>query len=580
MITPVRRQVRALAALVFEQRALYAIGSIFVLVGIAAGLGYPLLVQQMIDNGVLTGRVDRMNRIGLVLLAVLLAEGASTTLRDYYFNVAAERVMARLRQRVFDHILRQEIAFFDRHSTGELMTRLWADTPSIGRVIGDEAADALRFAIFAVCGSALLFYLSPWLTMIVMAAVPPIVFASSYYGRRVKRLAGEMQQAYAASGATAEESIAGIRTVHAFAQAPAEGRRYMARIDAALQIAQRKILATGILSGLSFTFGEGAALIGLWAGGSLIARGAMSSGELIGFVLYAFLVARGFRNATGFWADALKGLGATQWIFELLDREPALPRAGTMRPARCAGAVALEAVRFRYPSRPDVEALAGIDLLVAPNEVVALVGRSGAGKSTIVNLLLRFYEPTEGRLLVDGHDVADLDPHWLRAQVGVVMQEPVLFAGSIADNIRYGRPDASDAEVRGAASLAHATEFIERFPQEFATVIGERGVQLSGGQRQRLAIARAILRRPRILILDEATSALDAENESFVQDALRALDYRPTTFIVAHRLSSVINVDRVVLLDRGRLIAAGKHDALLQSSPLYRQLVETQLVAV
>ena len=580
MIVAVTRQVRALAGLAYEERWRYAAGTIFVLIGIATGLSYPWFVQRLIDEGVMTARLDRVNRIGLILLGLLVTEGVATALRDYFYNVAAERVTARLRRRVFDHFLRQEIAFFDRRTTGELITRLWGDVPAISRVVGEELADAVRFALFGLFGSGLLLYISPRLTLLVMLAVPPIVIASSFLGRRVQQLSGDLQRAYAESGATAEESIGGIRTVRAFAREPAESRRYGDRIDGALEIARRKIAATGILSGLAFTFGEAAALVALWAGGLMIARGRLTSGELIGFVLYAFLVARGFRNASAFWADALRGIGATQWIFDMLDRDPAPPRSGARRLEPFAGAITLEQIRFRYPARPDVEALGGIDLHIDPNEVVAFVGRSGAGKSTIVSLLLRFYEAQEGRLLVDGHDAADLDPLWLRGQIGVVMQEPVLFSGTVADNIRFGKADATDAEVAAAAALARAAEFVDRFPAGLGTVIGDRGVQLSGGQRQRLAIARAILRRPRILILDEATSALDAENESFVQDALRALDYRPTTIIVAHRLSSVVSVDRVVVLDRGRIAAIGSHGQLLASSPLYRQLVETQLVAV
>jgi ATP-binding cassette subfamily B protein len=309
-------------------------------------------------------------------------------------------------------------------------------------------------------------------------------------------------------------------------------------------------------------------------------RGRLSAGQLIGFVLYAFLVARGFRNATAFYADAVRGLGASEWIFELLASDPALLRNGDVRLEEVRGAVTLDDVVFRYPTRPEVNALAGVTLAVDPGGVVAFVGRSGAGKSTILNLLLRFYDPTAGRILLDGRDLRELDAAWLRGQIGVVMQEPVLFSGTIADNIRYGDATASENAVKRAADLACAREFIERFPDGFSTAIGDRGVQLSGGQRQRIAIARAVLRRPRILVLDEATSALDSESESFVHDALRALDYQPTTLIIAHRLSTVVNVDRVVVLDKGRIIGAAPHDELLQTCPLYRQLVETQLVAV
>lgn len=576
----VRQQLRATVALVLEQRRHYAIGTVFVLIGIAAGLSYPLLVGRLIDDGVTAGSVERINQLGMILLGLLVAEGASNALRDYYYNVAAERATARLRRKVFDRLLRLEIAFFDGEKTGELTSRLSSDVPAIARVIGDELADGVRFLVFGLAGTALLFYTSFYLTLLVMLAVPPIIIVSSVLGKRVKVLSSQMQQAFSESGAAAEESLAGIRTVRAFSQEAAEGHRYGGKIAAALALARRKILTTSALSGLSFTFAEGAALLALWSGGYLIARGQLTSGQLITFVLYAFLVSRGFRNATAFYADALRGLGATQWIFAMLEREPAMPIEGGHRLPQVVGAVDLEGVRFTYPTRPDTRALDGIDLSIRAGEVVAFVGRSGAGKSTMLNLLLRFYDPDEGRVALDGHDLRELDPSWLRQQIGVVLQEPVLFSGSVADNIRYGRPEANDADVLAAAELAAARGFIERFPDGFETAIGDRGVQLSGGQRQRLAIARAVLRRPAILILDEATSALDSESESFVHDALRALDYGPTTIVIAHRLSTVVNVNRVIVLDHGRIIGIGRHDELLQSCPLYRQLVETQLVAV
>jgi ABC-type multidrug transport system fused ATPase/permease subunit len=574
------RQMRALLALVAEQARFYAFGSVFVAAGIAVGLAYPYYVQRLMDEGVMAGRIDRVNAFGLLLLMLLLVEGISTTMRDYFFNFAAERVIARLRQRVFDHLLHQDVAFFDNSRSGELTARLAGDVPTIQRVVGEEMAESFRFAVFGVCGVGLLFYISPILTSVVLLAVPPIVIASTVLGRRVKALTASMQASYAAAGAAAEESIAGIRTVRAFAQEPTESRRFGARIAEAVAIARRKIIAVGVLSGLSFSFGELAALLAAWVGGVLIVRGRLSTGQLIGFVLYAFLVARGFRNATAFYADALRGLGATAWIFELLERRPDFRSAGGLTPDAVRGALTLDDVRFRYRSRPEVEALAGVTLAIDPGSVVAFVGRSGAGKSTILHLVLRFYDPSSGRLLLDGNDLRELDASWLREQIGVVMQDPVLFSGTVAENIRYGAVDATDAAVWHAADLAHAREFVERLPHGFETTIGDRGVQLSGGQRQRLAIARAVVRRPAILIFDEATSALDAESESLVHEALRGLDYRPTTIIIAHRLSTVVNVDRVIVLDHGRIAGAGPHDDLLQTCPLYRQLVETQLVAI
>jgi ABC-type multidrug transport system fused ATPase/permease subunit len=574
-----RTQLRALAVLLRDQRSLYAVGSAFVAIGLVVALYYPILVKRLIDEGVLAGQMSRVNELALLLLVLLAAEGVATVVRDYYFNLAAERLTVRLRQRVFDHLLRQEIGFFDSRSVGELTTRLWDDVTVIGRVVGEPLGAAGRFALVGVLGTVLLVYTSPALTLLLMLAVPPIAAAAWILGGRVKVLSASTQQAYAEAGTVAEESLGGIRTVRAFSQEPAARARYREKLSAAVETARRRILANSARSGVSFLVGEAAALFGLWAGAHFILQGRLTSGAVISFVLYGLLVARGLRRASDFWGEALRGLGATGWIFEMLAREPRVPVDGGLRLMSVEGAVTLEGVRFRYPTRPDVEALAGIDLHVRPGEVVALVGRSGAGKSSILHLLLRFYDPDEGRISIDGHDTREFDASWLRSQIGVVLQEPVLFSGTIADNIRYGLAARSDAEVAAAAEVACAREFIERFPAGFATQIGTRGVQLSGGQRQRLAIARAVLRRPRILILDEATNALDSESEAFVHQALRALDYGPTTFIVAHRLSTVINIDRVVVLEHGRIIDSGRHDVLVRTSPVYRQLIETQLAA-
>jgi ATP-binding cassette subfamily B protein len=392
-----------------------------------------------------------------------------------------------------------------------------------------------------------------------------------------------MQEAHAAAGIAADEAIGGIRTVRAFSQERTESARYAGRMAEAVAVARRKIRASALLTALAFMVGEGSALLALWAGGRLIVRGQLTSGALISFILYAFLVARGFRSASSFWAEAMRSLGASTWIFELIAPRPQMPIAGGARLSHVMGQVTFERVHFSFPTRPGSEALSAIDLAIAPGEVVAFVGRSGAGKSTLLLLLLRFYDPDHGCVRLDGTDLRELDPSWLRRQLGVVLQDPVLFSRTIAENIRYGRAEVDDRELRAAATIAHAHEFIARFPHDYDTPIGDRGVQLSGGQRQRLAIARAVLSRPPILVLDEATSALDAESESLVQEALRVTadsDYRPTTLIVAHRLSTVVNVDRVVVLDEGRILAAGPHELLLRTCDFYRQLIETQLVAV
>jgi len=578
-VQPLTAQARRIVALVWTERRLYLTGAVFVALSIGTGLAYPQVIRLIIDDGVQAGRTARLNQLAVTLVVILLVESVATFVRDYCFNLGAERVAARLRRLVFETLLRQDVHFFDRRETGEITTRLWADVPVLQFVLGEELADAMRFSVFAVAGTGLLFYTSVPLTLLTLLAVPPIVIATSLLGRRVRMLSTDLQRAHADAGAAAAEVIGGIRTVRAFSRERAEADRYERQTARALEFARRKIVSASALGAVSFVAGECAAVLAIWVGGHLIVSGRLTTGALISFILYALLVARGFRNASRFVAESMRAIGATHWIFELVGATPQIPLEGGDRPEELEPSIALEGVRFRYPARTEVEALKGIDLRIASGEVVALVGKSGSGKSTVLNLLLRFYDPDEGRVRIGGRDVRELDPAWFRRRMAAVLQDPTLFSRSIGENIAYGVSGATDREIVSAAELASAHEFIDRLPDAYDAPIGDRGVQLSGGQRQRLAIARAILRRPRILILDEATSALDQELESIVQLTLRTLDYRPTTLIIAHRLSTVATVDRVVVLDEGRIVESGTHEWLLNTSAFYRQLVQTQLVA-
>jgi ATP-binding cassette subfamily B protein len=450
---------------------------------------------------------------------LLVAEGVATVVRDHYFNLAAERVTTRLRQRVFDHLLSQEIAFFDSRNVGELTTRLSDDVAVINRVLGDKLADAVRSVLVGVLGTVLLVYTSPILTLLLMLAVPPIAVMAWVLGGRVKTLSAGTQQAYADAGVIVEESLTGIRTVRAFSQETSQRLRYRDKLQTGVELARRRILANSTRSGVSFLAGEGAALFGLWAGANLIIENRLTSGAVISFVLYGLQIACGLRSASDFWGEAVRGLGATQWIFEMLAREPQLPVDGGVQPARVEGAVTLD--RVHSVSGPaGRRTLAGVDLSIRPGEVVALVGRSGAGKSTILNLLLRFYDPDGAgsgrwaRYTNPRRDVAAVPDRCGHARADAVLEA--------LPNIRYGLVTRSDSEVAAAAELANARA--SAFPGRFATTIGTRGVQLSGGQRRRLAIARGPAPTG-ILILDEATNTLDSESEAFVHKALHALDY-------------------------------------------------------
>src|SRR6266550_5694575 len=480
-----------LGRLVWAERSPYLLGSIFVLFSTLTALVYPLVVRRIFDDAISAGHVEKLNQLSVIMVGILLIEAVATAGRDYCFGLGAERVGLRLRTSVFHTLLRQDIQFFDSRDVGEITTRLWADVPPLEHALGEELAEALKNVVVVVGGLVLLLYTSPWLTLLMLVGLPPIALASSWLGRRVKSMAADVQKAHGEAGAAATEVLAGVRTVRAFAQEPAERQRFERRLRRALEYAKRKVRARAAFGGVSVLSGEFAALVAIWVGGTLIVEGRMTTGTMLSFILYALLVARGLRNSTRFGGEALRAIGATEWAFSLIDQTPAIPLEGGERPSTFDGSIAFEDVRFQYPTRPDAEAIKGITLQIAQGELVAIVGKSGSGKSTLLNLLLRFYDPNEGRVLVGGHDVRVLDPSWLRSQIGTVMQEPTLFSRGIGDNIRYGAPSANDDDVRSAAEWASADEFINGLPGTYGSTVGDRGVQLSGGQRQRLAIARA-----------------------------------------------------------------------------------------
>jgi ABC transporter fused permease/ATP-binding protein len=577
---PSHAHLRRLLRLARTELGKLALGVVFLGIGSGMSLLFPQAIRRIIDDALGPGKDVRMiDEAALWLLAIIVVQSVAAALRYVLFTTAGERIVARLRADLFKHLLRQEMAFFDDHRTGELTNRLASDTTVLQRAVSADIATALRLAASVVGGMAFLVYTSPRLTLLMLSVIPPVMLGAVAYGRRVRKLSSDVQDSLARSSEVAEEALSGIRTVRAFAAEEQEMERYAGRVSKAFELVRKSIVVTGSFTG-AVTFAiYGALSLVLWYGGHLVVDGRMTLGALTAFLVYTLLVASAIGGLSDLWAEFMKALGAAERVFELFDRAPAMALAGGGEPTSVQGKLELEQVRFSYPTRRDMPVLKGIDLSVRAGEVIALVGSSGAGKSTIASLLMRLYDPDEGRILLDGRDLRELSPSWLRRQIGIVAQEPLLFATSIADNIRYGRVSASDEEVLAAARAANAHDFILRFPDGYRTLVGERGVQLSGGQKQRVAIARAVLKDPRLLVLDEATSALDAESEHLVKGALDALMKGRTTLIIAHRLSTVVGADRVLVMDGGKIVQSGAHTALIAQEGLYRRLVERQFVS-
>jgi ATP-binding cassette subfamily B protein len=555
-----------------------ALGCVCLAIGSATTLAFPQALRFILDEALGNRDPSVVDKAALAMVVVLAIQAAAGSMRYVLFTVAGERIVSRLREDVYRAILRQEIAFFDARTTGELTSRLASDTTVLQNTVSVNVSMALRNIVTVVGGIGALVWTSPKLTAVMLLVVPPVAVGAVLYGRRVRKLSREVQDALATASEVAEETIGGMRTVRSFAAEAAEGRRYGSAVERSFQLARTRAVTGGVFVGAASLGAYMAAAAVLWYGGHLVLDGAMSVGQLTSFFVYTLVVAFSLAAVSDVWADFMKASGAGARIFELLDRTSPMTSSGE-RPEIPRGAVTFEDVSFRYPARPDAQVLSHVSLALKPGEVVALVGSSGSGKSTIAALLARLYDPDEGNVLLDGRDLKELDPEWLRQQVGTVAQEPLLFSRSIADNIRYARADATDEEVLQAARTANAFDFVTGFPEGFATKVGERGVQLSGGQKQRIAIARAVLKDPRILVLDEATSALDAESEHLVKDALDRLMKGRTTLVIAHRLSTVVDADRVVVLDHGKIVQQGDHRSLLAEEGLYKRLVEKQFVA-
>jgi ABC transporter fused permease/ATP-binding protein len=579
---------RRLFAMARPELGMLVTGTILLAIASGIGLLYPQGMRLVIDAALgdvpaWAGGTSPEALLDLLILGMAIATVLSAIamgLRFYFFNLAGERTAARLRQTLFARLLDQEVAFFDAERTGDLTSRLAADTTTLQNTFSISISMVLRNVVQLVGGVVLLLFTSTKLALLMLGVVPVIAIGAVIYGRRVRKLARAVQDAVAAGGAVAQESIAGLRTVRSFAAEPHEVERYTVANRVALAAARRRAINSGLF--MTITSGSGYLAIALvfWYGGRLVLHDQLSPGDLTSFLVYTLIVGFALGGLADLWADMMRALGAAERVFELLDRTPTIPATGGRQLERVAGGLELEDVDFVYPTRADTPVLQGLSLRVAPGETVALVGPSGAGKSTIAALLQRFYDPVRGLVRLDGVDLRQLDPAWLRRQIGTVAQEPILFSTSILDNIRYGRPEASRDEIVAAARAANADTFVTAFPDGYDTQVGERGVQLSGGQKQRIAIARAVLKDPRVLILDEATSALDAESEFLVKEALERLMRGRTTLIIAHRLSTVKDASRVVVLDHGKVAESGSHDALMTAGGIYQQLVSRQVAGL
>lgn len=543
----------------------------------AIGLAFPLVVRYLMDAAFLEGNLERLNRIALALLGLFALQGLLNFGEVYLLAATGERVITRLRIDLYRHLLRLSPGFFTERASGELASRLASDCSTLQNLLNHQMSELFRQLLYLVGALSLLAALHARLMLTTLAVAPVVVILGFAAGRYLRRRSTEVQDRIANAQAAAEEALTQIPIVQSFVREDHEERRYSERITGALRAALRRAFARGAFFGVITFLAFGGIVVVLWEGGRLVVAGQITAGELVSFLLYAVQVAAAITALGSVWSGYQEAQGAARRVFELLDRRPAIrdPDEPVVLPADGPGEIAFRDVSFRYgPGEP--WALRDIDLRIAPGEIVALVGPSGAGKSTFAYLVPRFWDPTRGRLTLRGHDLRRLRLPELRERIGIVPQEPLLFAGTVAENIAYGKPEASRAEIELAARGAHADEFVTTLPEGYETRVGERGVRLSGGQRQRIAIARILLKAPEILILDEATSSLDTESERLVEEALDTAMRDRTTIIIAHRLRTVRRADRLLVLEGGRVVEEGPHAELLARNQLYARLYRGQ----
>ena len=554
-------------------------GAIFALVMAAvATLALPIAVRRMVDHGFSAENAQLINQYFSMLFVLAVALALASALRYYFVITLGERIVADLRRDVFGHVARLSPAFFDTVQSGEIVSRLTADTVQIKSAVGASASLALRNLLLCLGAVAMMIYTSPRLSSLVLLAIPLIVFPLVGFGRSVRRRSREAQDKLAAASAYASEAIGAIRTVQAFNGGDLAAGRFASAAENAFEAARLSTRQRAWLTGLAIALVFGSIVAVLWFGAQSVLAGTITAGTLGQFLLYSVIAASSLGQLSEVWGELSQASGAASRLTELLAEEPAVkaPAIPAALPEPAIGSVGFSGVHFSYPTRPGSSALSGLDLEVKPGERVAVVGASGAGKSTLFALLLRYYDPNSGTVTVDGVDVKEARPEDIRARIAIVPQDVTIFAASIHDNIAFGAPGATRAQVEEAARAAHADEFIRRLENGYDTEVGERGVMLSGGQRQRIAIARAILKDAPILLLDEATSALDAESEQLVQTALDRLMHGRTTIVIAHRLATVLKADRILVMDQGRIVEEGTHQSLVARGGIYARLASLQ----